>query len=449
MSIWKQIINNTTTASSWTLFSSSSTLKSTMQKTQHLPKRFRSTSLQQQQQQQKILPVYCQSSPVLTSSTKRYFASSNKNNDDSDSTREQEARLDASSSEDWIPPSSSSSTTTSTTKDNDFYEQQIIQKQYVRKNQQEDALFVLSEEEQKTLSDDEILQRLEKILEQEEEFEKQIFEQQLNAEEEIETQTAATDAPDWLQTRRAALGKTQQGNTNLPPIRKHELLSCEEIQTLLEHHGGSDVVVLPDNPDQPRLGGGHTIGMIVCTVDSPYMITTLTRLVIETLKGRELQDLGVLGAQMGTNHLAATESTWHVIDCGNYIVHILDSTTRRSLQLEKLWSGQDPLWKLEYWDETAIDNYCEKHPVPDEYNGGVESSRLSTGLWDPSMVRRLERNERYYDRRQQQQQQQAQQSSPLHHRPVISNAIKRQDRRAGRKKRREQKQRQRQQQQSY
>ena len=37
----------------------------------------------------------------------------------------------------------------------------------------------MTEEEQKTLSDDEILQRLEIILQKEEEFEKQIFEQQL------------------------------------------------------------------------------------------------------------------------------------------------------------------------------------------------------------------------------------------------------------------------------
>jgi hypothetical protein len=148
---------------------------------------------------------------------------------------------------------------------------------------------------------------------------------------------------------------------------------------------------------------------------------------------------------MGTNHLTprgtahtprSMQSTWHVVDCGSYIVHILDAHTRNYLKLEQLWSGKDPLWQLEYWKDEAVDEYCEKHPVPTYYNGGngtpVATDSSFGSYWDPSMVRRLERN------------QYSSLSSPFPiHRPVISNATKRRDRRAGRRKGRQLRQQQR------
>lgn len=56
------------------------------------------------------------------------------------------------------------------------------------------------------------------------------------------------------------------------------------------------------------------------------------------------------------------QSTWHVVDCGSYIVHILDVHTRNYLKLEDLWSEKDPLRQLEYWNDDAVEDYCERHP---------------------------------------------------------------------------------------
>jgi Ribosomal silencing factor during starvation len=103
---------------------------------------------------------------------------------------------------------------------------------------------------------------------------------------------------------------------------------------------------------------------------------TLTRTLIDHLKDRKLDDVGVSGARLGTNHLTprgtahiprSMQSTWHIVDCGSYIVHILDVHTRNYLKPEDLWSGKDPLRQLEYLNDDAVEEYCEKHPVPMPY----------------------------------------------------------------------------------
>jgi Ribosomal silencing factor during starvation len=389
-------------------------------------------------------------------------------------TKQQPQPQQSEMSTDWIPPpprafeNEDQTLSLNPYNDANAQQQQRLIKQQVRIDQmyaqQEDALLQLTEQEMESLSEDEILRRVEEVLAKEEALEEASFYQELRREEQQESATtilgasvpSSTTTTDWLQTRRAALGRNTKGanSSNLIPVIPHQLLSVEELQTLLESQGGSNVVVLMDDPDYPRMGGAQ--GMIICTAGSsddyvndadggagagavnPFVINTLTRILIDHLKDRQLDELGVQGAQMGTNHLTprgtantqrSMQSTWHVVDCGNFIVHIMDAYTRNHLKLEDLWSGKDPLWKLEYWNEEAIDEYCQKHPVPAKYNGGNGESTLSASIWDPSLVRRLERNQFS--------------SSPFpSHRPVISNATKRRDRRAGRRKRREQRQEQ-------
>jgi hypothetical protein len=341
-----------------------------------------------------------------------------------------------------------------------FKQQERIQKVY----QEQEALLQLTEDEMKSLSDDEILSRVEKVLAMEEELEEKIFEDELEQEEQQSNLAAASasaggSTTDWLQTRRAALGKSHQEEQSAIAVRQGELLTAEEIHTLLKSCGGTSLVTIMDDKDYPRMGGAH--GMILCTaggsdddegedsmsitassmITSPFLINTLARILIDHLKERQLGDLGVLGAQMGTNHLsprgtasggtassqfsstAQSQSTWHVVDCGNYIVHIMDAHTRASLKLEVLWSGKDPLWKLNFLDDDAVEEYCARHPVPASYNGG-NARADSFGPWEASMIRRLEHN-------------QYTSFSPKHH-PVIPNATKRRDRQAGRRRKREQ-----------
>ena len=74
---------------------------------------------------------------------------------------------------------------------------------------------------------------------------------------------------------------------------------------------------------------------------------------------------------------------WRVVDCSNYIVHVLDKRTRKHLKLEDLWSGKDPLWRLDLKNDEAVEEYIRTHPVPDGY-GTVALD------WDSSIVSKLE-----------------------------------------------------------
>ncbi len=341
----------------------------------------------------------------------------------------------------------------------------------------DDALFYLSEEEEKTLSEEEILARLEEALAaMDEEDEDDEWDEE--EDEDVRYAAAGTavvdDAGptvDWMQNRRAVLGGgggpdgtvRPNGTDKVVPVRPHELMTAEEIQTLLEAYGGNDVVVLLDDPDLPRMGG--LVGMVVCNTgrggsppdnhnnnkntephggsayhddespygggNHPYLITTLARVLVEHLKARRLHEAGLLGGRprapppLSNGRVGGRHTSWEVVDCGNYVVHILDPPTRRALGLEALWSGRDPLWRLDVTNDDAVEDYCANHPVPAGYGSRGQPQHLS--LWDARAVRRLERN---------------QYTATPAHRPVVPTATKRRDRRAGKRKRREQRQQQ-------
>ena len=76
------------------------------------------------------------------------------------------------------------------------------------------------------------------------------------------------------------------------------------------------------------------------------------------------------GAKLGAE--GTSSSDWNVIDCQNYVVHILLEETRQHLNLEALWSGEDELLKLRLNDEDTVDDYVAKNPVPDKFGAMVE-----------------------------------------------------------------------------
>jgi len=383
----------------------------------------------------------------------------------------------------------------------------------VRETEREaEALFQLTEEEQASLTEEEILERLAEVLKREEELEEEIFRKELEREEaqnereklkmkqlreqqqQLQQQEAA---PDWLQTRRALQGNEENilssSSSSVVSVIHHTQLTANEIKSLLEEHRGRDITIIEDDPEAPRMGGAA--GMIFCTggggssstnsnnsnssfsgfMDSnPYLISTLSRVLIDHMKDRKLHEIGtapsaqqntknrspatqtpsLYGSSSSSSSITAPES-WKIVDCGNYIVHILDEATRKDLRLEDLWSGFDPLWRLNILDEEAVDDYCAQNPVPAEYDGTTGSRRhgrpslygddrrdgndtnsnantnttndSSSSLdFDGSVLKRLQRNQFGFTRR---------------HRPVIPQAIKNRNRRAGRKQRRLQKER--------
>ncbi len=339
-------------------------------------------------------------------------------------------------------------------------EQERLDRALEESEKKAEALFQLSEEEQVILTDEEILQRLEEVLKQEEELEEEIFQKELQAERlAVSKQTEAKPiATDWLRNRRAMLGEDSSLSSSVVPVTRHALLEAEEIKLLLEEHGGQDVVIVHDDPEAPRMGGAE--GMIFCTGggssgskgsksnfinNSPYLISTLSRVLIDHMKDRKLHELGIApSSQQNTTNRAATTSptlygsgfaspseSWRIVDCGNYIVHILDDATRWDLNLEDLWSGEDPLWSLNVFDEDEVEEYCQRHPVPETYNGtGSSSSNIlfddEEGYMDVAAMKKLERT-RFGSRRR--------------HKPVIPQSIKNRDRQIGRKKRREKRER--------
>jgi len=142
--------------------------------------------------------------------------------------------------------------------------------------------------------------------------------------------------------------------------------------------------------------------------NSPYLISTLSRVLIDHMKDRKLHEIGIApGAQQNTTNRAATSSlmmgsggmygggggggeSWKIVDCGNYIVHILDNTTRRDLRLEELWSGADPIWKLNVFDDDQVEEYCQRHPVPERYDGtGSREHRAANANVNPASVDRF------------------------------------------------------------
>jgi ribosomal silencing factor RsfS len=171
--------------------------------------------------------------------------------------------------------------------------------------------------------------------------------------------------PDWLSTRRKALSMDVPDTSRKfagaeLEVLEGRLLSVTEIVTCLTAMGARQVTSVPD--PQKRMGGAD--GIVFATATSSAHLQLLTETLVRQLKVRKLGDHGVEGAYHG----AARKGTdWEVIHCYNYIVHIMLEQTRRDLNLEALWNGQDPLFTLKLNDEATVDEYVANHPVPDTY----------------------------------------------------------------------------------
>ena len=296
------------------------------------------------------------------------------NNDNDSNTPDDNDNIDNGNDE-WIPPSrplmgDQGHSKLYLEKEVDRQEQEL--QEFDAELEQEEALMQIGDEE----DPEEALRRLEILLQKEEEQDA-LAQEQYNKEMKDPSSTAAGGG-DWLQTRRAVLGQGER--KDVIEVRHHAFLTPEEISTLLTSLGAKEVTTVMDNPDYARMGGAK--GMMFATGDNTFHIATCVRGLIEHLQARQLQDLGVSGA-IGDGAEGGNQDSWRVVDCSNFIVHILDKRTRKQLKLEDLWSGKDPLWRLDLKNDEAVEEYIRTHPVPDDY-GTVAVD------WDSNLVSKLE-----------------------------------------------------------
>lgn len=231
------------------------------------------------------------------------------------------------------------------------------------------------------LDEEEELRQLELELQREEEH------------QELKSQVSNAQEPvDWLQTRRSKqwdgvdimtpdLGTTKKWQASDVAIIQHTLLTRDEINMCLTAMGGQDITFLPNTPNR-RMGAAT--GMILATGSTPSQIFLLAETLVRQLKRRDLADVGVVGAQFGAEGSDDKLDPWRVVDCSNYIVHILDASTRRHLNLEALWSGRDASLRVSFDDEVAMDNYVAANPVPEGYFPNAQD-------WSSS-ISQMERN---------------------------------------------------------
>lgn len=221
---------------------------------------------------------------------------------------------------------------------------------------------------------------VEEEMDEEEELRRLELELQLEGERQKQQATQATttteEPVDWLKTRRS---KLSEGVDMLTPDRgaskkfldsdveviQHTLLTKDEITSCLTAMGGKDITYLPNTPDR-RMGA--TTGMLIVTGSTPAQILLLADTLVRQLKRRDLGDVGVVGARYGAEGSEDKFDTWRAVDCLNFVVHILDANTRKSLNLEALWSGNDPVLHVNINDDDAVDEYVAANPVPEGYS---------------------------------------------------------------------------------
>ena len=180
---------------------------------------------------------------------------------------------------------------------------------------------------------------------------------------------------DWLRTRRQVLGQKETAFTATIPgaaghedlfeveVKHHTLLKRGEIVTIMDALGGQDIKVIYDNPKERRMGGA--MGMILVTATRSSHMRIMADTLVRHMRRRKLQEVDVLGAKHGPE--GQEDSNWMVVDCRSFIVHIFDEKIRQGLNFDAIWSGEDPLHRLDHSDEEAVEDYVAAYPVPDIY----------------------------------------------------------------------------------
>ncbi len=104
--------------------------------------------------------------------------------------------------------------------------------------------------------------------------------------------------------------------------------SSDSVATLIgnfiDDHNGTDVVVI-DIKEQ----SSWTDYMIIATVNSLGHLKGLVRQLKELLSDNSIDIL--------MRHKQISDDGWELIDCGSYVIHLMNSEMREFYDLDKLW----------------------------------------------------------------------------------------------------------------
>jgi len=176
----------------------------------------------------------------------------------------------------------------------------------------------------------------------------------------------AEDEEETSSDEKPALTPQVEGSANIIPVLEHVLLTETEIKTVLEAFGGINPVTVMDDPEFRRMGGVD--GSMVVTAPTYRHLSQMADQLVRQLRLRKLEEVGVVGAREGPNgDKKDPMEHWMVVDCYNFMVNIQMEVTRKHLNLEALWSGQDAVHRINTADEEQVDAYLDRYPIPEEY----------------------------------------------------------------------------------
>jgi ribosome-associated protein len=113
---------------------------------------------------------------------------------------------------------------------------------------------------------------------------------------------------------------------------KHEVI---EIARLLDEHKAEDTVVL----DLKELCSFSDF-FIITTVRSQAHLRGLLMNLNDYLNKHNIESLN-----SSKNRTAADTQSWLLIDCGSFIIHLMEKEAREFYELEKLWFKSEVLYQ--------------------------------------------------------------------------------------------------------
>ncbi len=104
-----------------------------------------------------------------------------------------------------------------------------------------------------------------------------------------------------------------------------------EVARLLEEHRAEDILALDIGK-----ANAWTDYFVIATVRSQAHLRGLLRWLNEFFVRTDIQPLN--------RHKNITERGWVLIDCGDFVVHLMEKEQRDFYELEKLWFNGDPVY---------------------------------------------------------------------------------------------------------